>query len=819
MRRLTAALQNKQQAVVTARSLPRDGRGLAFVVGIAGQSAIVDRLLEKCPQVLPELPESLLVHRDTDVSPQRVLIAGRDARGMAYALLDIARQIELASEDVRLLDMIRETHQSPFLRHRSVTTQIFNDDVERPWYFNESFWHEYFEHLALHRFNNYSLTFGHQTNYKTPVYPWLLDVPGYPSVHVKGLSGEQREKNLQMFKRIAQIASDHGIDFTFGLWSQRPVQGTGDDYGETLLRNFPSGGAAQDYCAKALALLLKECPAIRGVQFRMNDESGIPDSQQRQYFQAQFDAIRNCEPPVRVDLRYKELAQETIDQAVATGLDVTVSTKFWCEHMGLPFHPTAEDGNYSANRYGYGTMLRYPRNYRVRYRLWNVGTSRLLLWGDPQYAARFAESCLMGDGEGFEIFMPLSNKGFGNAPGHWRIFSDRSYEHYQWEYERYWFYYLVFGRLGYDPMEDASTWRREFAARFGDAAGAVEGAYREASQILPLITATRQLSASEWRFWPEMSTCLPLEAYASIQPSDYGQFYAIRRWRKNEQWTAEAWKSERNGFVEEAMADQVEAKWTPIQVSRRLRALADATLNHVRDARQKGDIGDHTELRSTVLDMQVLAHLAHYHAEKLLAATHLEFYHQTAEPGRLVMARRHIKSAAKAWEQIVRLTDGVYHDNLVFGFNAHAGHWKDRLPEVRADVAYIEQLIAKHKDPVADYTVFPGEIPPRDPPVISHRPVLSADGQKDLSIQARVISDQPLRGVYLWYRRMDQTADWVRVTMTEDADGNYRALIPATAMTPQYDMLYYLEARIKGGGTLHPSWEERPPYFVIRIER
>ena len=43
---------------------------------------------------------------------------------------------------------------------------------------------------------------------------------------------------------------------------------------------------------------------------------------------------------------------------------------------------------------------------------------------------------------------------------------------------------------------------------------------------------------------------------------------------------------------------------------------------------------------------------------------------------------------AAAWEQIVRLTDGVYYDKLVFGTSPHnarnkhghhhSGHWKDR---------------------------------------------------------------------------------------------------------------------------------------------
>ncbi len=81
------------------------------------------------------------------------------------------------------------------------------------------------------------------------------------------------------------------------------------------------------------------------------------------------DVIANSGRPVRLDLRFKGLRQQTIDQAVESGVDLTVSTKFWCEHMGLPFHPTVEDKKWRASRYGYGAMLYKPRNYRVVYRL------------------------------------------------------------------------------------------------------------------------------------------------------------------------------------------------------------------------------------------------------------------------------------------------------------------------------------------------------------------------------------------------------------------------------------------------------------------
>jgi hypothetical protein len=336
-------------------------------------------------------------------------------------------------------------------------------------------------------------------------------------VSVKRLTPQDRDRNLAMLKRIAEMAHERGLDFTLGIWTQLPVE----KYpAEIRVEHLPTGLAAADYCAAGLRRILEKCSAIDAVQFRMNAEAGVSEDQQTEFYRPLFQAIGNCGRPVRVDLRYKGLRPETIQIANEMKLDVTVSTKFWCEHMGLPYHPTVADTHYRESRYSFGAMLSHPRSYRVVYQLWSVGSQRLLLWGDPNYAARFAESCRLGDGDGFEVNAPLTDKGFGNLPGKWQIFADKSLEHFQWEHERYWFFYLAFGRLGYNPQASPDVWRRELRWRFGEASEEVESAYRSASQIMPLVTATHQLSAGEWMYCPEFDTGDRLTEYMHAQPGD-----------------------------------------------------------------------------------------------------------------------------------------------------------------------------------------------------------------------------------------------------------------------------------------------------------
>ena len=88
-----------------------------------------------------------------------------------------------------------------------------------------------------------------------------------------------------------------------------------------------------------------------------------------------------------------------------------ITTKYWMEQMGLPFHPThINRQNQFDRRHSYADLLRYPQRYKMHWRLWNGGTARVLLWGDPDYARRFAESTHLYDGDGFEVNEPLCTK-------------------------------------------------------------------------------------------------------------------------------------------------------------------------------------------------------------------------------------------------------------------------------------------------------------------------------------------------------------------------------------------------------------------------
>ena len=545
------------------------------------------------------------------------------------------------------------------------------DAIEREWFFDAAFWDDYFARLAEDRFNNFSLIFAHQTQYLAPPYPFFVDVPEHPEVKVPGLSAEGRRQNLDALRMITQMAADRGLDFTLGVWQQHA-----DVYGASMVEGLTKDNL-QDYSAVGIRRLLEACPAINGVQLRVNSESGIYLKEQPAFWRAIFAGITACGRPIRLDVRSKAVTEDTIQASLDTGLPVMVSTKYWTEHQGMPWHASQiQMADRPIRAHGYNDFLRYPRPYTSTFRLWNCGTNKFLLWGSPEWVRRFAETCTISDAKGFEICAPLTNKGFGNVGGAWSLYADKSYVFYRWEMQRYWYWYLLFGRLGYSSSTPQSVWLRELEARFGaSAAPAVMTALDESSKFLPLVTSAHGTHTDVWEYWPEKDTGGIIDLYLEVRPGDVARFYGIKE------------------FVQDYLSDKLRAKLTPAQVGQRFVEMADAAEQALAEARPGVEPAGQQEFTSIEMDVRIQATLARYHSSKMRAAEALAFFYAAGDSAQLKRAQTYAAEALSLWEALVRLTDGVYNDNLIFGPPPEQiGHWKDNLVYAQQDVKRLQEV-------------------------------------------------------------------------------------------------------------------------------
>ena len=581
-----------------------------------------------------------------EIEPLR--ITGGDLRGLMYGLLEAAAQIRARGR----LTFTKGAAATPI---RGIRYFIHNHDLEERWYYSREYWDAYFAMLARQRFNRFNLVFAHQTNYLAPPYPFWLELPAFPEIRVPGLSADDRKRNLEMLQYISQGAADHGIDFTLGIWEHN-IQTNMQPTVEGITRENIG-----PYSRAALEKILRLCPAIRSVQMRTNRESGIPDDYQVEFYRDYvFPAIRACGREVRLDLRAWAVAGGMIAAAQQVGVPLRVSTKYWAEDVGRPYQPAETYPGYS-----YLNFLQKPRAYDFYWELWGLGSHRVLLWGDPGFVKRAVPTFRLAGSSGFEIDAPLAQKGFGNRPGVWDVLVEPG----RYEFERYWLFYLLWGRLSYDPKTPESVWMGEMTSRFGAAAADAMEAYRASSGVIGEIVATH-LADPNMYLWPEINPGGLIDAYKQTLPSDWRFVASI----------PEAVRNRLEGIAS--------AKQTSFETAARLNEFAARTEKAI--ARAGPKLEGNGEWSRSEPDFRVLAMLARYHALKQTAAWRLEYFDRTGDGARLAEAHSGIAAGIKIWEELAKFTEGRYPPEMAFGPD-DIGHWKDKLPYVRHDLELIRE--------------------------------------------------------------------------------------------------------------------------------
>ncbi|MGI8635765.1 MAG: hypothetical protein ACR2KZ_10220, partial [Segetibacter sp.] len=559
-------------------------RDLSIAVGSSG-SLMVSRMLKEAKTKIPAVPEALGIIPMRLSGRQVLLVTGNAEKGMIYALLELADRIQNEPNTLNSLNIQKAIIERPANEVRSLT-RLFTSEIEdKPWYNDKDMWPQYLTMLSTQRFNRFNLAFGIGYDFLRNVtdsyflfaYPFLIPVPGY-NVKAKGLPDAERDNNLRMLQFISEQTVARGMQFQLGLWMH------GYEWLDSPNPNYTIEGITKEnhgpYCRDAVRTLLKACPAISGVTFRVHGESGVNEGSY-DFWKMVFEGVATCGRMVEIDMHSKGIDQTMIDAAVATRMPVVISPKYWAEHMGMPYHqadirelevPKPEkktsvlmnlsEGSRSFLRYGYGDLLKEDRPYKVIYRIW-PGTQRLLLWGDPVTAAAHAKAFSFCGSAGVELMEPLSFKGRRGSgiAGDRCGYADASLKP-RWDWEKYLYTLRVFGRLQYNPNTEPDVWQRFLRKQFGAGASSVELALANATRILPIVLTAHGTSAGNNTYWPEIYTNHPIadanikhpysdspapKMFGNVSPLDPQLFLRIN------DFAAELLKGERSG------------KYTPIE--------------------------------------------------------------------------------------------------------------------------------------------------------------------------------------------------------------------------------------------------------------
>jgi len=820
-----------------------DARNGDLCIAAGGpESSPARELLKNAKIDVPRVPESLAIVPATYEEKQILLACGNDARGLVYALLELADRVNCSDRPFDAIATKAPIVEQPANATRSLTRLFVSETEDKPWYYDRAIWKEYLTTVATQRFNRFGLSLGIGYDFLQNVtdayflfaYPFFLQVPGY-GVRVPQLPDAEREKNLDTLKFISDQTAARGMQFQLGLW-MHGYQWLNSPHPNYTIEGLTSETHAP-YCRDALRQLLQACPSISGVTLRTHGESGVNEGSYR-FWRTIFEGVATCGRNVGIDLHAKGIDQTMIDGALDTGVQVTVSPKYWAEHLGMSYHQAdirefdipkpgekttdlmkLSTGSRSFIRYGYGDLLKEDRRYTVMHRVW-PGTQRLLLWGDPALSAAHARAFGFCGSDGVELMEPLSFKGrrgTGIAGGRCS-YADVSLNP-RWDWQKYLYSLRVFGRTAYNPSTNPNVWRRWLVQQFGDGAEDVEQALANATRILPIVLTTHGVSAANNLYWPELYTNFSIsdpsnenpyfdtpspKVFGNVSPMDPQLFLRI------------------NDFAGELLKGERSGKYTPIEYAQWIEDYADEASKHLARAET---MAKGSGFRRMAVDVKIQAGLGHFFGAKFRSAILYAIYEQSGDRGALELAVQWYRKARSSWAELSEVARGVYTADITVGEQPYQrGHWLDRLPAIDEDIA---MMAGKLDQAPAQTTPQPENVrlaiqeavgrPARPSVECSHVQPERFKVGKPLELELSV--GKEIASARMYYRHVNHAERWRSMEMQE-TDKRYRAAIPADYTNSEYPLQYYFELKeAPASAWLYPGFAEdlmNQPYFVVR---
>ena len=824
------------------------------IVVASSNSSLAKELLKTEKTTIPAVPEALGLVPINSEGKQILLACGYDERGVVYSLLELADRVHNSTQPLDSLNIQKAIIERPANAIRSLNRLFVSDIEDKPWYNDREMWPQYLTMLTTQRFNRFNLSFGIGYDWLQNVtdgyflfaYPFLLSVPGY-NVRVPQLSDAERDNNLEMLKFISDQTAARGIEFQLGIWMH------GYEWLRSPNPNYTIEGLTREtqapYCRDAVRELLKACPSISGITFRIHAEAGVNEGSY-DFWRTVFEGVATCGRKVNIDMHAKGIDQAMIDKALETGLNVTVSPKYWAEHMGMPYQqadirpqeiPPIEDrdtsdmvsnsvsttlssGSRKFMRYGYGDLLKKDRRYGVLHRIW-PGTQRLLLWGDPVTAAAHAKAFSFCGSDGVELMEPLSFKGRRGSG----IAGDRSgyadsFLKPRWDWEKYLYTLRIFGRKMYNPDATPDIWQRYLKNHFGPGAEVIELALANTTRILPIVLTVHGTSAGNNTYWPEMYTNQPIvnsddqdysflydtpspKVLGNVTPMDPQLFIGI------------------NDFVKEMLKGEYSGKYTPIEYAQWIEDYANEAGKNLMLAETLAEGKNRPEFRRMAIDVSMQIGMGRFFGAKFRAGVLFAIYEQSNDRKALEEAIKAYRRAIKYWSELAHTAKSVYVSDITFGGEVWLqGHWLDRLPVMDEDLGNMNKKL----EFFSGNNTLPENVtkeaikkalgrPIRNIVSCQHNPPSTFIAGQPLDVEFS-FDKTPLSAV-IFYRHVNQAERYQKMVLNWKGK-NAKAIIPGGYTDSPYPIEYYLEVRNSpDSASFYPGFNSdlaNQPYFTVQ---
>ncbi len=745
----------------------KSGQPLQYSIGyLTANHPSANGYLARANLALSEKAESYALIVDQGLGHGEITVIGRDATGVMYGLFDIADKIEYSTGKVKLGKLETAAHE-PFMPLRGVNPFIQTQALENQnsWFYDDQFWINYLNQLARsrHNFLDIHACYDIIATHFPSIYPYMLKVDKYPDV---GVSKAQADKNLNQFKKIMKWSKSRGIKV--GLMSYHAAW--------TIPRTptsppEPTDEVLADYTALAVKKMVEEIPDLDYFGFRVGESGKTADFYRKSYLLGLKMAGRE---DINLYTRSWVTTQAELE-AIADNYPgkMFLEIKYNGEQLGMPYIVT---GGWVAGQesYAYQGYCNFPRKMKVLWQIRANGTHRIFPWGDPEYVRRTLQAATLIDAGGYSVepqtcYYPWIDY-YSNS-----IYVDNNFCKYL--NERDWFWYELWGRLGYSPELKEDQFIQMFKKRFGEQAG--EEVYRmmvESSRLVPLIFAYRAAGPDHRSIAPEMEWGGSIADWARANPMEMTSYQSPQQ------------------FVDMIAARDFSGKITPLEVSDTLKTHALAAVDHAGKARTLGISPEaNKEFEYLARNTSALKALSFYYADKIEAAVDWSLARKFGGPYHARQMQQKLQTYLKDWDELVMITDKAFRPFVeTLCGSTEQFHWRTEGKKLAKDIALVNDCVATETIKMATAkqpTIFAVPVLRAEPgkPIEVKTCIYGAEpGPSAVTLRFRLAGVPPSRQAHQGYQHLE---------MTKGEHGIYTATItPDQLGAPSGILEYFVDA-------------------------
>jgi hypothetical protein len=637
-------------------------------------------------------PQSFRIQKEGN---RAIRIVCGDSLGAMYGGLELAEMITLGGG----LHAVQEKARKPYVFRRGLKFNIpfdgrapsYDDtgtaaqkNIPVMWEFD--FWQEFLDTLARNRYNVLTL-------WTTHPYPGLVKLDKYPDIGYDNVcvlketvttKTDRHFDNLDMydasnFEVVRKISLDEKIAFwnrVFDLAEARGIEihifhwniYTFGAKGRHGINDEPDNKKTIEYMRYCIGRFLETYPQVDGIgvtagehvdRERVKNVGGIEQWLWRTYGQGVMDAKRaNPDRKLRFIFRQHQANLGKITAAF--------------DDFDGPFntgHKYARARLYSTTTSPY-LDFEY-RNLLEEHRVpcWlNLRNDDLFIhrWGDADYVREFLQN-VPRDLMRYEAGFYMGPDGFVFGREFVSKDPERSSE---LEVRKHWYRFMLWGRLGYDLSLGRDYFEKRLKHRFKEAEPALlYETWAIASRIVPEVNRFF-FRVNDFQFAPE--GCISNAGFLTVDDS----FFKYPPLRGSGILSVQE-------YAEAVVRKQDSEGLTPMEVADNLDRLAQQTLAGVTTLRYQSRPGK--ELAATLTDMESMAYLGRYYADKIRGAAELAVCR--ADKNRRENRRRaaqHFTNAVEEWESYARIATAQYKPQLLS--RTHYMDWWQILEEVKKEV-------------------------------------------------------------------------------------------------------------------------------------